>query len=649
MNMKKNLNMTVGRFQPFTQGHLNMINEGEAPCIVYRINSNDKVPNTLKGFKVSGRVIKKDSVQIVAYYIDNPEGDLTEQQKELLKRPFTNELIDKELDIVKRNCDKIIEVVPVLNAYQAFAMFNKFILDHHDEYEPNYWMCGNDRVDTFVKMIEKDDEVAIERDGKKYPNVCKGKLKTNIGKGRTEGVSGTAVRKSILNNDKAAFSRIMPKGVDSMFNDFVNAFHEFKGKLLNLIKESHMSLRDYVFERLINKTKEVYVMEGGQAGHMSHPFDYTDFTANDLIQLVDDLFSGKVEHMKEKLDGFNIMASMNNKGDVVFIRNKSNLNSENGGMSIQDMMEKWAEKEHQKKVFKQSGDIITTIFKKLGKSFFNPDSTHRKVINCECIVAGKTNILPYASDKVAFHGYQIYELQNGKWNLQEDVEGNVDDLYKAAEGIDAAKPRQDLVIRSLQDGIKFAEKFNKEIAKLWNDEGLTMDKSVEDWKHVRFKKFAPEWCREDNDIFNRICNDDKSVKATELKKRYPEHKDDISQLEKSIKKEVVGNIMEPMDTLFLSIGNELIDLLDGFINSGTKDKVITTLKQDLESTIDAVEKSNSDKAKDKLQTAMRRLQKLNDKFNVAEGIVIMYKGRRMKFTGSFAALNQALGTRFELE
>ena len=649
MNMKKKLNMAVGRFQPFTQGHLNMINEGEELCIVYRINSTDKVPDTLKGFKVDGRVINKDSIQTVADYIDNPEGDLTEQQKELLKRPFTNELIDKELDIVKRNCDKIIEVVPVLNAYQAFAMFNKFILDHQDKYEPNYWMCGNDRVDTFVKMIEKDDEVAIERGGQKYPNVCKGKLKTNIGKGRTEGVSGTAVRKSILNNDKATFSKIMPKGVDSMFNDFVNAFHEFKGKLLNLIKESHMSLRDYVFEHLINKTKEVYVTEGGQAGHMAHPFDYTDFTANDLIQLVNDLFSGKVEHMKEKLDGFNIMATMNNKGDVVFIRNKSNLNSENGGMSIQDMMDKWAEKEHQKKVFKQSGDIITTIFKKLGKSFFNPDSTHRKVINCECIVAGKTNILPYASDKVAFHGYQIYELQNGKWNLKEDVEGHVDDLYKAAEGIDAAKPRQDLVIRSLQDGIKFAEKFNKEIVKLWNDEGLNMDKSVEDWKHVRFKKFAPEWCREDDDIFNRICNDDKSVNATELKKRYPEHKDDIAQLEKSIKKEVVGNIMEPMDTLFLSIGNELIDLLDGFINSGTKDKVITTLKQDLESTIDAVEKSNSDKAKDKLQTAMRRLQKLNDKFNVAEGIVIMYKGRRMKFTGSFAALNQALGTRFELE
>jgi len=409
-----------------------------------------------------------------------------------------------------------------------------------------------------------------------------------------------------------------------------------------------ISLRDYVLEHLFTQPEQS-IYEGGQAGHMAHPFDYTDFTANDLIQLVDDLFSGKVEHMKEKLDGFNIMATMNNRGNVVFIRNKSNLNSETGGMSIKDMMDKWATKEHQKKVFKQSGEIITTIFNKLGKSFFNPDSTHRKVINCECIVAGKTNILPYATDKVAFHGYQIYELVNGKWNLQEDVEGHVDEIYKAAEGIDSAKPRQDLMIRSIEDGIKFAKQFNKEIVKLWSDEGLSTDKSIEDWKHVRFKKFAPEWCREDNDIFNRMCNDDKSVKATELKKRYPEHKDEIPELDKSIKKEVVGNIMEPMDTLFLSIGNELIDQLDGFINSGTKDKVISTLKQDLESTVDAVEKSDSDKAKDKLQKSLQRLQRLNDKFNVAEGVVIMCKGRRMKFTGSFAAINAALGTRFELE
>ena len=30
--------MTIGRFQPMTVGHNNMIIEGDAPCIVYNLN-----------------------------------------------------------------------------------------------------------------------------------------------------------------------------------------------------------------------------------------------------------------------------------------------------------------------------------------------------------------------------------------------------------------------------------------------------------------------------------------------------------------------------------------------------------------------------------------------------------------------------------
>jgi len=391
------------------------------------------------------------------------------------------------------------------------------------------------------------------------------------------------------------------------------------------------------------------IFEGGQAGHMAHPFDYTDFTANDLVDLVDSLFKGKIENLKEKLDGFNIMATMNNNGETVFIRNNSNLNSEKGGMSIDDMIEKWAEKEHQKKVFINAGNTITEIFNKLGKKYFNPDPTHRKVINCECIIAGKTNILPYAADRIAFHGYKIYELVNDKYKEVEDVEGHVDDIYKIADGIDAAKPRPNLVIKSAEDGIKFADKFTKSIYNLWDKEGLNPEASIEEWKKIRYKKYAPEWCKDDDDIFNRLCNDNKSVRLPELKKRYPDHKDDVVLLDKEIKKDVVGKIMEPMDNLFLQIGNELIDLLDGFVNSGVKDKIIASLKADLEDTINIVKSSDSDKAKDKLEKSLQRLQMLGNKFNAAEGIVVMYKGRRLKLTGSFAPLNQALGIRFELQ
>lgn len=247
--------MTVGRFQPFTLGHLNMINEGEGPCIVYRINSSDKtIERKRKGIKIGSKSYNDECVNNVISYIDNPIGDLGDKEKELLKRPFTNELIDKEFDIVKKSNKNIVDIIPVVNMFEALARFNKFILDNQDEYEPGLWMCGDDRVDIYSEYINKYDKLAITRGGEEYDNVLKGKLKTSTGKGRTEGVSGTEVRKSILNKDKSAFERIMPKGTGVMFNDFIKAFDDFKQQLQNIIKEHKMiSLKEYIYESKINK------------------------------------------------------------------------------------------------------------------------------------------------------------------------------------------------------------------------------------------------------------------------------------------------------------------------------------------------------------------------------------------------------------
>ena len=191
-----------------------MVVEGSASCIVYQIRPPG-IPESLKGYKVSGRVVKKDSVQRVIDFLNNPTGDLTEQEKELLKRPFTNELIVKELDIVKKNTHEIIDIVYVSNMFEAVAKFNKFILDNKDKYEPQYWMCGDDRIDEYQKTLDKyiasGEPLAIERNGEKFENVIT-LLQLNTGKGRTEGVSGTEVCKSIINKDKAAFEKIMPKG-----------------------------------------------------------------------------------------------------------------------------------------------------------------------------------------------------------------------------------------------------------------------------------------------------------------------------------------------------------------------------------------------------------------------------------------------------
>lgn len=245
------INFTIGRFQPFTQGHLNMILEGESSCIIYQIKTAE-IPDTLKGYKIAGKVIKKEAVQNVINYLDDTTIDLSEQEKELLKRPFINELVAKEFNIIRKNNPQIIDVVYVSNMFEAVAQFNKFILDNQDKYEAQYWMCGDDRLSDVNRIydnyISTGKELSIKTD--KYENVISN-LKINTGKGRTEGVSGTAVRKSIINNDKSAFEKIMPNGTDAMFDEFVQSFEDFKEKLQGLVNESHIQmkpLRDYIME-----------------------------------------------------------------------------------------------------------------------------------------------------------------------------------------------------------------------------------------------------------------------------------------------------------------------------------------------------------------------------------------------------------------
>ena len=291
--MANKVNITIGRFQPFTQGHLNMIIEGGAPCIVYRINSSKADEDTSK-IKIKGKVVKKDEIKHAIEYIDNNgEGKLTETEKEILKRPFTNALIEKELEIVKQSNKKyFVDIIYVKNAYEAIADFAYKV--SQGLYEPQYLMCGDDRVDNYTRMIESDKPWKTV-DGQECENVLKGKMTINIGKGRTEGVSGTAVRQSIIKGDKSAFTKIMPNGADRMFDDFVAAFKTFRQTLSDTINEyiNFTSLRDFITESVINTTYKPMIVEGGASGHMSHPFDYDELTGDDLIELVEDLFGGK--------------------------------------------------------------------------------------------------------------------------------------------------------------------------------------------------------------------------------------------------------------------------------------------------------------------------------------------------------------------
>lgn len=400
---------------------------------------------------------------------------------------------------------------------------------------------------------------------------------------------------------------------------------------------------------MLNLTQYVQIFEGGASGHMMHVVDETDFTCQDLLDLIDDLFGGKISNATEKLDGTNIQASMNNQNEVIFIRNKGDINSERGGMTIQGMIEKWKDKPTVQKAFVSAGKTLEKIFKRIGGKFFNPDPNTRLLVNCECIVSGTTNIMYYDDDQVDFHNIWIYKKEGDEWKKDGITKDGLDIIQKAIEKDDKAKLTPNVIIQVTKDSNKFANEYKKKVIDLFKSEGLGKNSTIEDWKKKRFESIAPKWMTEKDAFFNRWFNSDKSVNIRILKKSYPEHVDEIVSIDKKDYKKYVKDVIEPIDDLFLDMSNKVIELTSGLINDGVKDKAIINLKNEIEATKKLVDEKGTQEDKDKLRDQLLRLQKLGNKLNSTEGIVFTWKDRMMKMTGSFAAANAIIGAKYRIK
>ena len=187
---KKPCNVALGRFQPFTKGHLQMLKDG----------------------------FDKNGYPAVVFMIANKKFDS--------KHPFSDELIAKEMAIVKKNYDFVAETVPATSA--DIVKIGQKLAEMG--YEAHLWLCGDDREAAFKRQAENPKY----REQGQFPD----DFTTYTGTGRTEGVSGTAVRESIKADDKKKFESLMPKGTSDMFDEFKEAISQ--------VKESMKDLENYI-------------------------------------------------------------------------------------------------------------------------------------------------------------------------------------------------------------------------------------------------------------------------------------------------------------------------------------------------------------------------------------------------------------------
>ena len=90
----------------------------------------------------------------------------------------------------------------------------------------------------------------------------------------------------------------------------------------------YTNFNTFLTER-VHYTGSSLILEGGAAGHMSHPFDNKSLTFGDFKKLIESGLSGELnfeEDPTEKTDGQNLFATVKD-GEAMFARNKGQMKS----------------------------------------------------------------------------------------------------------------------------------------------------------------------------------------------------------------------------------------------------------------------------------------------------------------------------------
>ena len=467
-------------------------------------------------------------------------------------------------------------------------------------------------------------------------------------------ISASIVRKDIMRDDYNAF---LSAYETPFLPDYVTEkdLIEYYNELLPLVK--------------------VPINEGGAAGHINHPYDDNSLTFQDIMDMIQDLFSNNIEDITEKLDGINILASVDNMGRVVFARNKSHLL--NTPMTIQDMLNNNTWKESTKNAFIKGAKTIEKVFNNLKDKveFFNYDDKadgvkYRNWISIEIIDHDNTNVIPYVENFVSFHKSILTACT--KYFPKEDYEQTTfsdpnkeTDLYKLEQAIKKTNLNDDefgarmtpkMIFMSDVDSSRVIADHRMDLEELMEEYDLSPNDTVGDYKYSAMYKYirnnhpVKHLTVEEMKMLAERWSGRKNVKLSEFKYAPDGSKieggnnitiSDIKKYEKDSLQKLQKRIMMPLDRFFINVGNSVLKVFKSDSNEGNESKVIEQIKKSVVDAISAIQETGDEKALDKLEYLLFRLGDTVD-VNASEGIVFKYKGRMFKITGSFAVINQVI-------
>ena len=426
------------------------------------------------------------------------------------------------------------------------------------------------------------------------------------------------------------------------------------------------------YYRQLKSEIKIPMNETAAAGRIDHPYDDNDLTFGEIKEMIMSLFSGKITDIEEKIDGINILASVDSNGNVIFARNKTQLL--NTPMLADDIKNNSNWNEKTKMSFINGVNTITKVFNNIKNKieYFNYDDKadgvkYRNWISIEIVDHSNMNVIPYVDNFVSFHKKIITVCT--KYYPKEDYsksvfsDPNIDtDTYKLEQAIKETNLKDDefkaaitpkMIFRNVGNSSMMAGENINELIDLMEEYDLSDHNTVAEFKYKSFLKYiinnkpvknltkdvmeklASRWSGIRNVNINDFRVKDDANGANKIMIR------NIREFEKNGLTALRRRIMMPLDRFFINLGNDVLKLFKGGKNDGNETKVIEQIRRSISDAIAAIQETGNTKALDKLEYLLFRLGDTID-INASEGIVFKYHGRFYKLTGTFAVLNQIM-------
>lgn len=414
----------------------------------------------------------------------------------------------------------------------------------------------------------------------------------------------------------------------------------------------------FLTESLHHEDDYTPILEGGAAGHMSHPFDNNELTFGDFKEMIQAGLSGSLnfeEEPTEKTDGQNVFATIQN-GEVKFARNKGDMKTP---MSLSDFKTKF--EGHPSKLVQDTfqfaaDDLASSLIKLPTKTQEEIFANGLNFMNMELIYSLNPNVIHYDVDVIQFHGVKITD---GEGNITGEDNSAAKKIAGLLKDVDAHIQKTFSIIPpqviKIAKDINFDENKSKFIAKvdaLRDTFGLTDADAVsryhEMWWRDQINSIFPDAPQDIKEglLLRWAYDDKKTLNIRDLEKMglSKAQADAVKKFDKEdVKKKYKENI-RPFEDLFLELGSIILKNASNFVAANPAAEM-QRLHNELRSESDKI-KANGDLSQiAKVEAELARLDRIGGIESIipTEGLVFVYKGHTYKLTGTFAAVNQLMG------